>query len=102
MNTRITTTFFRSVQTLRNLISETSSHFDVNVKSKKTLGTSLGLTPSLKTSVDARVEALIRKWIIWKIGTVILFKTNLAEKDVCHAARFVLCYFLFCAKFLNR
>ena len=27
-------------------------------------------------------------WIIWKIGTVILFKTNMAEKDVCRAHTF--------------
>ena len=27
-------------------------------------------------------------WIIWKIKSVILFKRNMAEKDVCHAHTF--------------
>ena len=38
---------------------------------------SLDLMPSFKTSVDTRVEGLVS--IIWKIGTVILFKRNMAE-----------------------
>ena len=53
-------------------------------KSKKTLEASLDLTPSFMTSVDGRVEeVLFRIWIILKIGAVILFKRNMAEKDVC-------------------
>ena len=53
-------------------------------KSKKTLEASLDLTPSFMTSVDGRVEeVLFRIWITLKIGAVILFKRNMAEKDVC-------------------
>ena len=55
-------------------------------KSKKTLEASLDLTPSFMTSVDGRVEeVLFRIWIILKIGAVILFKRNMAEKDVCRS-----------------
>ena len=43
-------------------------------KSKKTLETSLNLLPLFKTSLDARVRALFWMWIMWKIGTLILFK----------------------------
>ena len=57
-------------------------------KSRKTLGTSLDLTLSFKTSVAVRVEVLFQIWIIWKIGVIILFKTNMAEKDVCRANTF--------------
>ena len=51
-------------------------------KSKKNLGTSWDLTLSFKTSVGASLRVLFQMWIIWKIGAVILFKRNLAEKDV--------------------
>ena len=59
-------------------------------KSERNLETSLYLTPLFKTSVDARVEGLVSNWIIWKIGAVILFKRNIAEKDVAGHIRFVL------------
>ena len=39
---------------------------------------------------DLRV--LFRMWIIWKISTIILFKRNIAEKDICRTH--VLCDFL--------
>ena len=37
-------------------------------------------------------------WIIWKIDAVILFKRNMAEKDVCHAHMFCSldCNIFFC------
>ena len=56
------------------------------------------LTPLFKSSVDPRVEALVSNWIIWKIGAVILFKRNMAEKDVCraHTFRSLDCNFSFC------
>ena len=67
-------------------------------KSERNLETSLYLTPLFKTSVDARVEGLVSNWIIWKIGAVILFKRNIAEKDVCRAHTFhsLDCNFSFC------
>ena len=51
-------------------------------QSKKTLETSLDLTPPFKTLVDVKVEEM---WIIWKIDAVILFKRYMAEKDFCRA-----------------
>ena len=64
-------------------------------KGKKTLETSLDLTPSLKTSVDAKVEGLFWMWIIWKISVIILSKRNMVEKDVCgaHTLRSLECNF---------
>ena len=53
-------------------------------KSKKTLEMSLVLTPSFKTSVDARVEGLVSNADYCKIGAAILFNINMEEKDVCH------------------
>ena len=34
------------------------------------------------------LRVLFRMWINWKIGAVILFKRNMAEKDVCCTHRF--------------
>ena len=31
---------------------------------------------------------LFRMWIIWKIGNIILFKTNMAQKDIWHENMF--------------
>ena len=45
---------------------------------------SLVLTPSFKTSVDARVEGLVSNVDYCKIGAAILFNINMEEKDVCH------------------
>ena len=56
------------------------------LKSTKSTNMSLDLMPSFKTSVDTRVEGLVS--IIWKIGVVILFKRNMAEKDVSRAYTF--------------
>ena len=46
---------------------------------------------------------LFRTWIIWKIGTVILFKRTMAEKDICHAHKFHSLdrNFSFCMDFLH-
>ena len=73
-------------------------------KSKKTLEASLNLTPLFKTSLDARSRVLFRKWIIWKIGAVILFKRNMVEKDIwcAHMLRSLDCNFSFCTDFLRR
>ena len=77
-------------------------------KSKKTLETNLDLMPSFKTFVETMVEGM---WIFWKIGAVILFKTNLAKKDFCRShtdphACFVIWImgrnFSFCTDFLHR
>ena len=62
-------------------------------KRKKTLERSLNLTPSLKTSVDARVEGSCFKCGLFiNFGAVILFKrSNKTEKDVwCAHTRLVL------------
>ena len=37
---------------------------------------------SCKTSFGARVNGLVQMWIIWKIGALILFKRNMAEKEI--------------------
>ena len=68
-------------------------------KSKKTLEPSLDLTPSFKTSVDARVDGLFLNF-----GAVIIFKRNMAEKDVCRAHSFGSqnCNFSFCKESLLR
>ena len=73
-------------------------------KSKKILEASLNLTPLLKTSLDARSRVLFRKWIIWKIGAVILFKRDMAEKDIlrAHMLRSLDYNFSFCTDFLRR
>ena len=52
-------------------------------KSKKTMETSLDLTLSFKTSIDARIEGLVSNVDYLEFGTVILFKRNMAEKDIC-------------------
>ena len=73
-------------------------------KSKKALETCLDLTPSFKTSIDARVEGLqmqIYKFI--NFGAVILFKRKKVEKDVCRAQKFSsLDCNLFCTDFSHR
>ena len=73
-------------------------------KSKKTLETSLDLKPWFKTSVDAKSRILFQMWIIWKTSTVILFKRNMAEKDVCRARSFCSldCSFSFRTEYLHR
>ena len=48
-------TFFCPFLTLCNLAPR-SSLFDINIQKKKTMETSLDPTPSLKTSIDARVD----------------------------------------------
>ena len=35
-----------------------------------------------------RSRVLFQMWIIWKIDTVILFKSNMTEKDICCAHKF--------------
>ena len=56
--------------------------FTLMPKSKKNLRTSWDLTLSFKTSIGATLRVLFQMWIIWKISAVILFKRNMAEKDV--------------------
>ena len=48
-------------------------------------------------------RVLFRMWVIWKIGAIILFKRNMAEKDVCraHMFRSLGCNFSFCRDFLH-
>ena len=72
-------------------------------KGKNTLEMSLDLTSSFKTSADARVESLVSNVDYLKIGTIILFKRNTAEKDVCQAHKFcsLNCNFSFCMDFLH-
>ena len=50
-----------------------------------------------------RSRVLFRMWIIWKIGAVILFKSNMTEKDISHAHTFhsLDCNFYFCTDFLH-
>ena len=71
-------------------------------KIKKTLRTSLDLTPLFSTSAYARGKVLFQIWIIWEIGAIVSFKTNMAEKDVCraHAIHFLDFNFSFCMDFL--
>ena len=49
------------------------------------------------------LRVLSRIWIIWKIDTVIWFKRDMAEQDVCRAHRFrsLDCNFSFCTDFLQ-
>ena len=70
-------------------------------KNKKILKTSLDHMLSCKTSVGSRVNGLVPVWIIWKIGALILFKRNMAEKDLCRAHNFcsINCNFLFVQTF---
>ena len=72
-------------------------------KGKNTLEMSLDLTSSFKTSADARVESLVSNVDYLKIGTIILFKRNTAEKDLCQAHKFcsLNCNFSFCMDFLH-
>ena len=59
-------------------------------KSKKTLETSmsLDLTPSIKTSVDTRVEILVSNVDCLENWHHILFKRNMTETDICCAHMF--------------
>ena len=81
--------FFRLVQTLCNLIPGASSVFDVwcqKLKRPWRRVWTLRLPSRLPLTQGLRV--LFRMWIIWKIDTVILFKRNMAEKDVCRIPTF--------------
>ena len=74
-------------------------------KSKKTMETSLDLTPSFKTSqLTQGLRVLFRMWVIWKTSAVILFKRNMAEKNVCraHTFRSLNCNFSFRKDVLHR
>ena len=73
-------------------------------KSKMIPGTSLDLTPSFKTSVDAKVEGLVSNVDYLENWCMLLFKTNMAEKDACceHTFLSLDCNFSFCTEFLHR
>ena len=51
--------FFCPFLTLCNLAPRSSSLFDINIQKKKTMETSLDPTPSLKTSIDAKVDGTV-------------------------------------------
>ena len=72
-------------------------------KSKKTLEKSLDLCLYSRPPLRQVSRALFQMWIIWKIGAIILFKTNMAEKDVCRSHTFpsLDCNFSFCTDFLH-
>ena len=57
-------------------------------KSKKTLETSLDLTPSFSTSVDTRVEGLVSNKGYLQNQRYNFILKNMAEKDVCRAFMF--------------
>ena len=106
LNSCIIPTFFSPVQALCNLVS---SAFFLSLplmpKIKKTLETSLDLTPSFKTCVDAKVEgSCFECGLFINYDAVILFKRNVAEKDVCltHSFSSIDSNFSFCTDFLHR
>ena len=70
-------------------------------KSKKTLETSLDLTPSFKTFLDARVEGLFSNVDYLVNRSVILFKRSVTEKDTLRAykLRSLGCNFFFVRSF---
>ena len=74
-------------------------------KSKKTLETSLDLTPLFKTSIDRRVkQASCFEWGLFiNFDALILFKRSMAEKVICCAqtCSFLDCNFSFCTDFLR-
>ena len=73
-------------------------------RSKKTLETSVDLTPSFKTSFHAKVEGLVSNVDYLENRRRNFIQRNVAEKDVCHAHTFcsVDCNFSFCMDFLHR
>ena len=74
-------------------------------KIKKTLETSLDLTPSFQTGVDAKVErSCFECGLFINYDAVILFKRNMVEKDVCltHSFSSIDCNFSFCTDLLHR
>ena len=79
MNTCIITTFFCPVLILCNLVSGASCE---KVKRPSAPVWTLHLRSRPRLTQGSKV--LFQIWIIWKIGAIILFKTNMAEKDICH------------------
>ena len=83
--------FFRPVQTSRNLVSRASSLFDVNVQKLKDPGDDFGpsaFVQDLHWCKGWRPCLKCRLFI--NFGTLILFKRNMAEKEICPAQCLVL------------
>ena len=59
-------------------------------KGKKTLATGWSLCLRSRPLLMQRFRVWFWMWIIWKIGIIILFKLNMAEKDACRTHNFVL------------
>ena len=96
----IISTFFRSVQTSCNLIRSVSNFFDVNVKKLKDPGDKFepyAFVQDLCWLLTQWSRVLFQMWITWKISTVILFISNMTEKDICcaHTFRSLDCIFYF-------
>ena len=75
----IITTFFCPVLTLCNLVSGASCE---KVKRPSAPVWTLRLRSRPRLTQGSKV--LFQIWIIWKIGAIILFKTSMAGKDICH------------------
>ena len=57
-------------------------------KGKKTLATGWSLRLRSRPLLMQRFRVWFWMWIIWKIGIIILFKLNMAEKDACRTHKF--------------